>query len=141
VAVDLPLLEPLVERASDILQRGFLDDAQIASSHAIMGIDRQLIEDRTYYVVEIDDVVAGCVRAMYPRPDSARRGIGRLVPRTCEEPAAAEGFRTLELVSTSARRPLYGPAGFVDVADLEDAARWTSVPLVRLSKVISAPGN
>ena len=42
------------------LQRGFLDDAQISSSKAIMGIDTQLIDDGTYFVVESDGNVAGC---------------------------------------------------------------------------------
>jgi hypothetical protein len=34
------------------LQRAFLDAAEIASSRAIMGIDTQLIDDGTYFVVE-----------------------------------------------------------------------------------------
>ena len=42
------------------LQRGFLDDAQIASSRAIIGIDTQLIDDGTYFVVESNGEVAGC---------------------------------------------------------------------------------
>src|SRR5712691_5560555 len=42
------------------LQRAFLDDAQIASSRAIMGIDTQLIDDGTYFVVESDGDIAGC---------------------------------------------------------------------------------
>lgn len=51
---DAPALAPLVAAAIDELQRGFLDDAQIESSKAIMGIDGQLIDDGTYFVVEID---------------------------------------------------------------------------------------
>jgi GNAT superfamily N-acetyltransferase len=42
------------------LQRAFLDDDQIASSRAIMGIDTQLIDDGTYFVVESGDDIAGC---------------------------------------------------------------------------------
>jgi GNAT superfamily N-acetyltransferase len=42
------------------LQRAFLDDAQIASSRAIMGIDTQLIDDGTYFVVESHGDIAGC---------------------------------------------------------------------------------
>jgi GNAT superfamily N-acetyltransferase len=57
---DLDVLVPLMDAAIQHLQRGFLDDAQIESSKAIMGMDRQLIEDGTYFVVEIDGVVAGC---------------------------------------------------------------------------------
>jgi GNAT superfamily N-acetyltransferase len=57
---EVPRLEPLVDAAIGILQKGFLDDDQIAASRAIMGIDRQLIEDGTYFVVEIDGELAGC---------------------------------------------------------------------------------
>jgi len=49
-----------MEAAIAELQRAFLDDAQIASSRAIMGIDSQLIDDGTYFVVESDGDIAGC---------------------------------------------------------------------------------
>ncbi|MGH9274545.1 MAG: GNAT family N-acetyltransferase [Acidimicrobiales bacterium] len=57
---DLAVLTALMDAAIEQLQRGFLDDDQIASSKAIMGMDRQLIDDGTYFVVEIDGAVAGC---------------------------------------------------------------------------------
>lgn len=57
---DLPVLRPVIEAAIDQLQQGFLDDAQIKASHAIMGVDTQLIDDGTYYIVHIDGEVAGC---------------------------------------------------------------------------------
>lgn len=57
---DLPVLAKTMDAAIAELQRGFLTDAQIASSRAIMGIDTQLVDDGTYYVVEIDGQVAGC---------------------------------------------------------------------------------
>ena len=56
----MPALTVLMDAAIAELQRGFLDDAQISSSKAIMGIDTQLIEDGTYFVVESDGDVAGC---------------------------------------------------------------------------------
>ena len=57
---DLPALEPLIRAAIDELQKGFLDSAQIRSSHAIMGLDRTLIDDETYYVVESVGMPVGC---------------------------------------------------------------------------------
>jgi hypothetical protein len=57
---DLPVLVPLIEAAIEELQKGFLDDAQIRSSHAIMGVDTVLIDDGTYFVIELDGQVAGC---------------------------------------------------------------------------------
>ena len=60
VTADIPALTELMEAAIAELQRGFLDDDQIASSRAIMGIDTQLIEDGTYFVLELDGEIAGC---------------------------------------------------------------------------------
>lgn len=59
-AEDVPALRALMDAAIAELQRGFLDDAQIESSRAIMGIDTQLVEDGTYFVVEADGELAGC---------------------------------------------------------------------------------
>jgi GNAT superfamily N-acetyltransferase len=42
------------------LQTPFLDPAQIAASRALMGLDRQLIDDRTYFVVERAGALGGC---------------------------------------------------------------------------------
>jgi GNAT superfamily N-acetyltransferase len=169
-ADDVDELVPLMEAAIEVLQQGFLDDDQIESSKAIMGIDRQLIDDGTYFVVEIDGSVAGCggwsrratlyggdhsagrdaalldpsvdparVRAMYTRPDFARRGVGRLVLEACEAAAAAEGFTTLELMATRSGRPLYESFGFLPVEEVHDATGGAPVPLTRMRKAIAAP--
>ena len=47
-------------RAIAELQRGFLTEEQIRASHAIMGLDTQLIDDRTYFIVESAGALAGC---------------------------------------------------------------------------------
>jgi GNAT superfamily N-acetyltransferase len=60
VTADVPALTVLMDAAIAELQRAFLDVAQIASSRAIMGIDSQLIDDGTYFVVESDGDIAGC---------------------------------------------------------------------------------
>ena len=60
VLADVPALTVLMDAAISELQRGFLDDAEIASSRAIMGMDTQLIEDGTYFVVESGGEMAGC---------------------------------------------------------------------------------
>jgi GNAT superfamily N-acetyltransferase len=57
---DVPTLRPLADAAIGELQQGYLDAAQIDSSRAIMGIDTQLIDDETYFVVERDGEIAGC---------------------------------------------------------------------------------
>ena len=57
---DVDDLEALMDAAIGELQKPFLDPAQIASSRAIMGLDTQLIEDGTYFVVMIGAELAGC---------------------------------------------------------------------------------
>lgn len=57
---DIAALEPLIFRAIGTLQQGFLSAAQIESSRAIMGIDTQLIDDGTYFVVEAGGRPVGC---------------------------------------------------------------------------------
>ena len=60
VPADVDRLAALMDAAIGELQRGFLTPAQIAASRMIMGIDRQLIADGTYFVVEAGDEIAGC---------------------------------------------------------------------------------
>ena len=57
---DLPALRQLMDAAISQLQRPFLTEDQIAASRTIMGLDTQLVEDGTYFVVESDNVFAGC---------------------------------------------------------------------------------
>ncbi|HEX5597154.1 MAG TPA: GNAT family N-acetyltransferase [Micromonosporaceae bacterium] len=166
----MPALLPLIEAAVVQLQQGYLDEAQIRSSQAIMGIDTQLIDDGTYFVVELAGQLVGCggwsrratlyggdhsrcrdpelldpardparVRAMYTHPVYTRRGVGRAILDRCEAAAAAEGFTTLELMSTLAGRPLYETAGFTPVEQVVDAAGGAPVPLIRMRKPITGP--
>jgi GNAT superfamily N-acetyltransferase len=57
---DVPALEAVMAASIAELQRGFLSETQIAASRTIMGLDRQLIVDGTYFVVEADGAIAGC---------------------------------------------------------------------------------
>ena len=165
---DLTALRPLIDAAITELQKGFLTPAQIESSRAVMGLDSQLIDDGTYFVVALDDTLVGCggwsrratlyggdhsagrnaalldpvtepakIRAMYTHPTYARRGVGRLILRRCEEAARAEGFTTMELMATLSGLPLYESAGFYSVERVEDPASGVPVPLVRMRKPIA----
>ena len=49
-----------MDAAISELQKPFLDSDQIESSRTIMGLDTQLIEDHTYFIVEANSRVAGC---------------------------------------------------------------------------------
>ena len=52
VETDIPYIRILMRNAITELQSDFLSPAQIEASFAVMGLDSQLIEDGTYYVVE-----------------------------------------------------------------------------------------
>jgi GNAT superfamily N-acetyltransferase len=49
---DLPALEALMNASIRELQTPFLSAQQIAASFSVMGLDSQLVADRTYFVVE-----------------------------------------------------------------------------------------
>jgi GNAT superfamily N-acetyltransferase len=57
---DLEALKALMDAAISENQKAFLDESQIASSRAIMGLDTQLIDDGTYFIVEANGQLAGC---------------------------------------------------------------------------------
>jgi GNAT superfamily N-acetyltransferase len=57
---DQDALSNLMEVAITELQKPFLSAEQIAASRTFMGLDTELITDRTYFVVEVDGELAGC---------------------------------------------------------------------------------
>lgn len=59
-ADDLPAMQHTMQRAIDELQSGFLSEEEVAASRAVMGLDTQLVADRTYFIVEDGNDVAGC---------------------------------------------------------------------------------
>lgn len=80
------------------------------------------------------------VRAMYTAPDFARRGVGRLILRLCEDAAAAEGFTRVSLAATLAGEPLYRACGYTVVEPFEaDTPQGLRIPLLRMEKNIFKP--
>ncbi|MFN2472320.1 MAG: GNAT family N-acetyltransferase, partial [Sphingomicrobium sp.] len=57
---DLPVLREIMRLAIEQLQAAFLSGAEIEASKQVMGLDSQLIADRTYFVVEKGGRIAGC---------------------------------------------------------------------------------
>jgi GNAT superfamily N-acetyltransferase len=57
---DLPTLRTVMDAAIAELQKGFLSEEQIDSSRTFMGLDTQLVEDGTYFVVEHEGQIVGC---------------------------------------------------------------------------------
>jgi GNAT superfamily N-acetyltransferase len=57
---DLPALRQLMDAAIRDLQAPFLSPEEVAASFSVMGLDTQLVADRTYFVVEAGERIAGC---------------------------------------------------------------------------------
>jgi GNAT superfamily N-acetyltransferase len=57
------------------------------------------------------------IRAMFVHPSSGRRGIGRAILEASERAAAAEGFRTLQLVAMRSAGTLYESCGYRSLRD------------------------
>ncbi|MEP7380178.1 MAG: GNAT family N-acetyltransferase [Gemmatimonadota bacterium] len=64
---------------------------------------------------------AARIRAFFVAPESARRGVGRLLLEACTAAAQAAGFTCLELMATLPGVPFYRSQGFVDVEPVTDA--------------------
>jgi GNAT superfamily N-acetyltransferase len=130
---DLATLEPLVRAAIDTLQQGFLDDAQIEASHAIMGVDTQLIDDGTYFVVELDGQVVGCGgwsrrATLYGGSHSAGRDAALLDPGT--DPARIRAMYTHPAFT---RRGV----GSLVLARCEEAARAEGFTALQLMATVA----
>ena len=60
LADDVPELEALMNAAILELLKPFLSPAEIDASFSVMGLDRQLIADGTYFVIEREGEIVGC---------------------------------------------------------------------------------
>jgi GNAT superfamily N-acetyltransferase len=146
---ELAELRTLMTASIRTLVGAYLDAAGVEASLEIMGLDTQLIEDQTYFVVECEGRIAGCGgwsrrATLFGGDHSAGRSTRLLDPATEParvramythpdfvrrgvgrlvlslcEAAALEGFRSLELVATVAGQPLYLACGFSMIERIE----------------------
>ena len=57
---DIPAIEALMEASMAALLPKFLDEKQVQRSSESMGVDTLLVDDGTYFLVYVDDALAGC---------------------------------------------------------------------------------
>ena len=124
----------------------YYDEPQVEASLRYVGVpDRDLIDDSTYFVAEVDGELIACggwskrdklysgsetagdsrlldpateaahIRAMFVRPDWGRRGLGRRIIEESELAANAAGFTTMSLMATLPGEPLYAACGFREI--------------------------
>ena len=94
---DIAALRDVMERAIGELLPAFLTPDQVAASREVMGLDSQLIADRTYYVVQAGYEIAGCGgwsrrATLFGGDHSAGRDAALLDPAT--EPARVRAMYT-----------------------------------------------
>jgi GNAT superfamily N-acetyltransferase len=132
---DLPAMEALMDLAIGELLKPYLDAAQIEASRLVMGLDTQLVEDGTYFVVEADGALAGCGgwsrrATMYGGDHSAGRDAALLDP-----PRDSARVRAMYTHPAFTRRGV----GRLILALCEDAARGEG--FARAELVATAAGR
>jgi N-acetylglutamate synthase-like GNAT family acetyltransferase len=80
---------------------------------------------------------AAKIRAIFVHPEWARRGIGSLILKHCENAAAMAGFRCFEMGSTLTGVPLYTLRGYREIERIVvPLPNGEAVPVVRMRKAI-----
>jgi len=84
-------------------------------------------------------VDAAKIRAFFIHQDWARRGVGSLILQTCEDAAAAAGFRRCEMGATLTGVKLFGARGYVALESITVPLKnGEGLPVVRMAKQLRA---
>jgi GNAT superfamily N-acetyltransferase len=148
IRADVPALNALIAASARVLSVGFYTPEQIdAAVTYVFGVDTGLVDDGTYYVVEMEGQMVGCggwsrrgalyggdqrpmeldgatesarIRAFFVAPGWERRGIGGRLLEECRAAAEGEGFTSFELIATLPGVPFYARHGFREVERFTD---------------------
>ena len=82
----------------------------------LYGGDQYTSRDVSYLDPSTD---AARIRAFFVHPDHARKGVAQALLAKCESEAAANGFRTVELLSTLPGIKFYKACGFAEQGTLD----------------------
>ncbi len=78
---------------------------------------------------------AAKIRAIFVHPEWARRGIGSLILKHCEDAAVTAGFRSFEMGSTLTGVPLYSRKGYREIERIAvPLPNGETVAVVRMRK-------
>jgi GNAT superfamily N-acetyltransferase len=147
---DAPAIGALVVRSMRGLAARDYGPAQVEGSlDVLVGVDRQLLLDETYFVVEAGgrlvaaggwsareqlygpsrdegggtflDPATGAarIRAFFVDPEFARRGLARRILLVCEAAARQAGFRRMELMALMSGVAFYSACGYREVMATE----------------------
>ena len=80
---------------------------------------------------------AAKIRAFFVHPDWARRGIGSMVLRACEQAAVSEGFTRLEMGATLTGAALYTAHGYAATGQIAvPLPDGRTLPVIRMEKTM-----
>jgi GNAT superfamily N-acetyltransferase len=80
---------------------------------------------------------AAKIRAIFIHPDWARRGVGTLILKHCEDVAASAGFSRLEMGSTLTGVPLYSLKGYVERERIDiPLPNGEVLPVIKMTKTL-----
>lgn len=148
---DREVLEMLIARSARHLGSQDYTTEQIEGAlRGAFGVDTQLIQDGTYFVVESEGQIIGGggwsrrntlfgsdshaehsaieldprvgpgkIRAFFVAPEHARKGVGSLILKRCEDEARSFGFSCLELMASLPGMRLYAKHGYVADSPLQ----------------------
>ncbi len=161
---DRGAIERLARRATDGLLGPVLSAEQAAATSAFTPLDPWLIEDGTYFVLEIDSAIRASggwsrrsplihdpqaqsshtpceetrsarIRAMYTDPSHARMGLARSILSVCEASARLAGMIRLDLIATPVGEFLYSACGYEVVERIDmNAPGGAVIPVARMQK-------
>ncbi|HEY2013523.1 MAG TPA: GNAT family N-acetyltransferase [Bryobacteraceae bacterium] len=78
---------------------------------------------------------AARIRALFVHPSFARKGLGTLILRACEDAARNAGFRRAELTATLTGTRLFRVHGFVPAEEIEiPLGNGAMLPVLRMTK-------
>jgi GNAT superfamily N-acetyltransferase len=83
-------------------------------------------------------VDAAKIRAFFVHPSWARRGVGSLILKACEDAAAAVGFKRCEMGATLTGVKLFGAKGYVALENISVPLKnGEALPVVRMAKQLA----
>ncbi len=78
---------------------------------------------------------AAKIRAFFVRPDAARRGLGTLLLKTCEDAATAAGFSSMRMAATLTGVPFYAHHGYTPQDQIDvPLPNNESLPVLHMKK-------
>jgi GNAT superfamily N-acetyltransferase len=122
----------------------FVADAQQHESVTIAGCGgwskRKTLYGSDHWTGREDELLdprvdAAKIRAFFVHPSWARRGVGTLILKACEDAAAAAGFTRCEMGATLTGVKLFGAKGYVALENISVPLKnGEGLPVVRMAK-------